>query len=731
MRRAWGVGAAALLALVAVTRRPAVRAAEAPITFAGQVAPILYARCTTCHHPGGAGPFSLMTYKDAQRWGPQILTVTQSRYMPPWLPEPGFGEFADDRRLPDKDREMLRLWVAAGMPQGEMAAAPKVPVYTVEWELGPPDLVLEMPQAFTTPAEGTDVFRNFVLPTGLKQTAYVRAMEIRPGSGAAVHHANVVLDRTGSYRRQHPDDWRTGVPGMELAVDAGNSFDPDSHFLFWKPDSPAIVEPAGLEWRLDPGDDLILNMHLKPTGKPEPVRAKVGLYFSKTPPTRQPMLLQLEHDGALDIPAGERAFAVEDELKLPVAVTALGVYPHAHYLGKRLEAWAMLSDGRRQWLVSIRDWDIDRQSVYRYRAPVLLPAGTTLHMRFVYDNSAANPHNPHTPPVRVRAGNRSEDEMGHLWLQVLPVEATVDGNDARLLLEQAWMRDRLRKDPDDPMALYNLAAAEGQAGHSAEAVPLFRRILARSPDDARTLTALGVALDGAGDWREAVKTYQRALALRPEQNDARFDLAQLELTHERYAAAAADFGALVQRVPDDAAAHAGLGAALAGQDQREAAHGEFVAALGIDPHLRAALEGAAECEMSGGDMAHALEHLRAALAEKDSGETRQRLALAYLQVGRSEEAADELRAAIRLDPADAAPHSLLSQVESGRGNLAGALEQQEIGLKLAPNDADGWNNLGVLHARSGRKEAARRDFERALALVPGHAQAAANLKRLD
>ncbi len=202
---------------------------------------------------------------------------------------------------------------------------------------------------------------------------------------------------------------------------SGDSFDPDSHFLFWKPDTPALVEAEGMPWRLDAGNDLILNMHLKPTGKAEMVDATIGLYFTDKPPTAHPMLLQLEHDSALDIPANDANFVIEDQLKLPVDVQVLGVYPHAHYLGKQMEGYAILPDGTKKWLVMIRDWDIDRQSVYRFAAPLYLPAGTELHMRYTYDNSAANVRNPNSPPIRVRAGNRSVDEMGHLWLQVLPV----------------------------------------------------------------------------------------------------------------------------------------------------------------------------------------------------------------------------------------------------------------------------------------------------------------------
>ena len=120
---------------------------------------------------------------------------------------------------------------------------------------------------------------------------------------------------------------------MDVELES-DRFEPDSHFLFWKPGTAAVTEPPGMAWRLDEGTDLVLNMHLQPSGKPEPIRPEVGLYFTDEPPTRFPMLLQLEHDGAIDIPAGERHFVVSDHYVLPVDVEVLGVYPHAHYLGK-------------------------------------------------------------------------------------------------------------------------------------------------------------------------------------------------------------------------------------------------------------------------------------------------------------------------------------------------------------------------------------------------------------
>ena len=207
--------------LIALRKSPdfnVVHAASPPITWRQQIAPLVYKNCTSCHHGGGSGPFALMTYGDARRWGSQMKTVTSSRYMPPWLPEPGHGSFEGDRRLTDAEIAMIKTWVESGMPEGE-GSAPKSPVYGSDWVLGTPDLILEMAAPMQIPAGGTDLFENFILPTSLKETKWVRAMEIKPGSPQVVHHANVILDRTASLRRAHPNDWQRGILGVQRGAD--------------------------------------------------------------------------------------------------------------------------------------------------------------------------------------------------------------------------------------------------------------------------------------------------------------------------------------------------------------------------------------------------------------------------------------------------------------------------------------------------------------------------------
>ena len=193
-------------------------------------------------------------------------------------------------------------------------------------------------------------------------------------------------------------------------------------------------------------------------------------------------------------------------------------------------------------------------------------------------------HNPHNPPVRVKAGNRSEDEMAHLWLQVLPVNTAKDGIDARLLLEEAWMQNKLSKDPHDAIALYNLASSLAGQHKYTGAIAAFQRLLIVHPHDERALNGLGASFDNSGDWQQAQKIFTESIAAHPNSCDSRFNLASLDLKHDRPADAEQHFRAMLQHCAGDAGAHSGLGAALLAEGQSDAAQAEFRRALSIDPH---------------------------------------------------------------------------------------------------------------------------------------------------
>lgn len=548
------------------------------VTFSKQIAPILYRYCAPCHRPGEAGPFSLLSYDDARKRGAQIAAVTARRYMPPWPPEPGYGDFEGSERLTDEQIDLLARWVKSGMPEGDQAAEPQPPHFVEGWQLGKPDLVLHMRRPYQMAASGEDVFRNFVVPVELKETRYIRAMELRPGSKRVVHHANLIVDRARMLRLRDGADGKPGFPGMDVETESSSEFDPDSHFLFWKPGSPPQVEPDDMGWKLDPGSDLIVNLHLQPSGKPESVDVAVGLYFAERPAKRFPMLLQLEDDGALDIPAGDSRFVVTDHLKLPVAVDLLAIYPHAHYLGKQIDAWAELPDGVRRPLIRINDWDINWQATYTYKDPISLPAGTTVAMRISYDNAVNNPRNPNHPPKRVHGGNRSVDEMGHVWLQVLP--KTAGDDDPRLRLQQAAMLRRIEKYPADFEAHFNMGAALQAMEKYDQALPYLDQALKIKPSHATAHNNRGVSLLMTDKVEDAILEFRKSLKLDPAYHNARFNLARALTAKGDSTGSLSELLIYLKALPDDAQAQETVG-------RMYASNGKLAEAL---PHLRKAAE---------------------------------------------------------------------------------------------------------------------------------------------
>lgn len=569
-------------------------APTAKVTFNRDIAPIVYHYCAACHRPGEAGPFPLLTYQDVKSHGRQIMAVTHTRFMPPWPPEPGTLKYADERRLSDQQIATIKAWVDQGMLEGKASDLPPRPKFVEGWQLGQPDLILKAEKPYTLPASGGDQYWNFILPVPINETKWVRAVEIRPGDKRLVHHANMLVDRNQSARRMEKDPG-SGFGGMEVRIES-EVFDPDSHFLFWKPGTVATSEPDGMALRLDKGTDLVLNAHLQPSGKPEAIQPSVGLYFTDKPATVHPMLLEMQNDGALDIPAGAKDFVVTDEFKLPIDVDLMGIYPHAHYLGKDILATAELPDGTTKTLIHIKRWDLNWQAVYRYAEPVSLPKGTTITMRYSYDNSEDNTANPNHPPARVQGGNRSTDEMAHLWLQVLPKSASPDAGDPRMVLQEAWARHEVEKAPSIFEAHYNLAEMLQRRGALDEAIVQFQAAASIRPNDPVANNALGGALLAQGDVEGAVQRFQSSIAAQPDYFDAHYNLGNALASQENFQGAAEQFGDAVRLNPEDASAQANLGTALAQLGRLTEAKSHYEAALRIDPSNQLARENLLQLE---------------------------------------------------------------------------------------------------------------------------------------
>ena len=198
----------------------------ATATFNKDIAPMLYQHCAICHRPGEVAPFSLLTYQDASKRASLIATVTERRYMPPWKPEPGYGRFADERRLTDAQIALIKEWATNGAPEGNPADKPELPAFADGWQGGKPDRIFTLPSRFALAADGPDQFRCFVMPLNLDHEAFVRAFEFRPDNRRIVHHALVFADTAGGARqrvgpksndgsndRSYPCFGGPGVPG--------------------------------------------------------------------------------------------------------------------------------------------------------------------------------------------------------------------------------------------------------------------------------------------------------------------------------------------------------------------------------------------------------------------------------------------------------------------------------------------------------------------------------------
>jgi len=401
----------ALLLLAAVARPTA--ADRAAPTFAADVAPIIYTHCSTCHRPAQAAPFSLLSYEDVKRRATLIVAATGRRYMPPWhaTPAPGFPEFRDDRRLADPDIATIKTWVDAGMPAGDLTTAPKPPAFPDGWALGTPDIELTYPVTIDVPADGPDLYRNVVLPLDRPDDAWVTAVDFEPGARKVVHHALFFAGPADAFTPGGGDNAFPGLRGGAMPSLGG-----------WVPGMTPRFFPDGIAQPLPAHSNLIVQLHLHPSGRPEHERGRLAIYLAKQPPAKRLNSLQVPpmfgFAMGIDIPPSEKRYTIRDSFVLPVDVEAYGARGHAHYLAHDMKMTATLPDGSTRGLLWISDWDFGWQDSYFFKTPLTLPKGTRIDTEIVYDNSELNMRNPNSPPKRVKWGLGTLDEMGSMTLLI-------------------------------------------------------------------------------------------------------------------------------------------------------------------------------------------------------------------------------------------------------------------------------------------------------------------------
>ena len=552
-------------------------------TFTRDVAPILYAACVSCHRTNGPGPFPLTTWREARQHATQIAQVTRSRYMPPWKVDAELGPFVGQHPLSAADLDTLDRWVSAGSPEGNPRDLPPLPKQADGWLLGPPDLVVTLPVPYELPALSTDAFRNFAMALPVSRRRWVRGIEFHPGNARVVHHANMRIDHTPTTRALDEAD---PLPGYDGNMPRTAEY-PRGHFLGWTPGQVAPLVSSDLAWPLDPGTDLVLQLHMQPTGAVERVQPTIGIYFSDQPPRHVPTVLRLGSQ-SIGIDAGDAHYVVRDSYVLPVDVELLALQPHAHYRAREVRGTATLPGGATVTLMHISDWDFRWQHVYRFERPVRLPRGTRLSMEIEFDNSDANPRNPAAPAVAVHWGQRSRDEMGDLWFQLLA--STADDRERIDTSVSAKMTDEdirgyetmLLVDPLDVGLHDDVAVLYLGVGRTADAVRHFDASATLQPESAAAQFNLGTTLMMAAQPEPALAHLRRAVALKADYVLAHNNLGRCLLMLGRAGEAIVELELAVRLAPADQSALFNLAEAYAmgGFPARAVATAQRLLALG-------------------------------------------------------------------------------------------------------------------------------------------------------
>jgi tetratricopeptide (TPR) repeat protein len=442
--------------------------------------------------------------------------------------------------------------------------------------------------------------------------------------------------------------------------------------------------PDGMGWRLEPGSDLVLELHMMPTGKPEMLQPSVGLFLTDQAPSRLSSILRLGSQ-SIDIPAGEKEYSITDSFVLPVDVDVVGLQPHAHYLAREVRGFARLPEGTMKGLLYIKDWDFKWQDVYRYDETLHLPRGTTLSMHYTYDNSAANLRNPNRPPKRVTFGQTTSSEMGNLWIQVVARNkedlAILDADHARRLLlgdiagyekmleitpadarlhvdlaflylaaarvadAVAQLKEAVRLAPASPSPRYALGTVLLNERRLEEAKQEFAETIRLKPDFSEAFNNLGVVSHAQGRLNEAIANYAQAVRVQPDNSEARYNLARARVALGDFDEAIVEYRRALQIKPEDVDTLACLASALAAVGQIDEAIGRYRRALELEPDLPAALVDLAwilatseRPEIRAPEEAVRLAERVATVTKNQNATVLETLAVAYFSADRADEA---------------------------------------------------------------------------------------------
>lgn len=387
-------------------------ASSAQNTWSNNVGEIMFNHCSRCHHEGGLGPFPIMSYQNAFDFRYEIEAAVSEGHMPPWPADPEYRHFAFENVLNDEERSAILDWISADAPHGNEAEDPEPPTFQVGSQLSSIDLTSQIP-VYTSNASDEDVYRSFVVPSGLTEDVFVDMMEVIPGNTAIVHHVLVYYDPTSTSADMDAADPGPGFTSF------GTAMNNEEAVLLggWVPGSEYMQLPDGFGALIEAGSDIVIEVHYPAGSDGQTDETLVNFHFSDAgfvrPVYMSPTLYHFPpvlQEPFLYIPADQTA-TFHEEYTVPLAITAFSVLPHMHLIGKSIICWGETPDDQTIPIVSIPEWEFHWQMSYRFPQLQLIPAGTVMKAEAFYDNTENNEENPNTPPEDVWVGEETTDEM--------------------------------------------------------------------------------------------------------------------------------------------------------------------------------------------------------------------------------------------------------------------------------------------------------------------------------
>ncbi len=404
-------------------------AAPAAVTFAKDVAPILYANCAECHRPGEMAPMSLLSYKEVRPWARSIRDKVVSREMPPWYADPDHGQFLNESRLTTSQVETIRQWVDGGSKEGDPRDLPPLPKFhTGEWKNGQPDVVLSMTETAEIPADGTVPYKYYAVPTNFTEDKYIQFAEIKRGAPSVVHHVIISVRepdqgalpaageiRLDRFRGANPED-------PQAARNARRGTNPDGMLIGWAPGMSPLNLRNGNAKLIRKGSVLVFQMHYTTNGEAAKDITKVGLWFAKGPVEKRVITKGVTVDPRnFVIPAGDPNYEARSTFTFTEDAHLHMFMPHMHVRGKDFEYKLVYPDGSSKVLLRVPKYDFNWQLTYFVKEPIAVPKGSRIDCVAHFDNSTNNRFNP-DPTKAVRWGDQTWEEMMIGW-----VDYTVDG----------------------------------------------------------------------------------------------------------------------------------------------------------------------------------------------------------------------------------------------------------------------------------------------------------------